>query len=61
MVVFMPPVSEHEIQRFCDARPDVEIRWPYNGQWLWVENLTGLPIGRAIADELLTASGAGTP
>ncbi len=24
-----------------------------NGQWLWVENLTGLPIGKAIADELL--------
>jgi glutathione synthase/RimK-type ligase-like ATP-grasp enzyme len=27
-----------------------------NGQWLWVENLTGLPIGKAIADELLAAS-----
>jgi glutathione synthase/RimK-type ligase-like ATP-grasp enzyme len=26
-----------------------------NGQWLWVENLTGLPIGEAIADEFLTA------
>ena len=26
-----------------------------NGQWLWVENLTGLPIGKAIADELLSA------
>jgi glutathione synthase/RimK-type ligase-like ATP-grasp enzyme len=24
-----------------------------NGQWLWVENLTGLPIGEAIADDLL--------
>ena len=24
-----------------------------NGQWLWVQNLTGLPIGKAIADELL--------
>jgi glutathione synthase/RimK-type ligase-like ATP-grasp enzyme len=24
-----------------------------NGQWLWVEKLTGLPIGRAIADELI--------
>lgn len=24
-----------------------------NGQWLWVENLTGLPIGKAIAEELL--------
>lgn len=24
-----------------------------NGQWLWVENLTGLPIGKAIADMLL--------
>jgi glutathione synthase/RimK-type ligase-like ATP-grasp enzyme len=24
-----------------------------NGQWLWVENLTGLPIGKAIAKELL--------
>lgn len=23
-----------------------------NGQWLWVENMTGLPISRAIADEL---------
>lgn len=27
-----------------------------NGQWLWVENLTGLPIGKAIADELLNES-----
>jgi hypothetical protein len=26
-----------------------------NGQWLWVEELTGLPIGAAIADELLRA------
>jgi len=25
-----------------------------NGQWLWVENLTGLPIGKAIAEELTT-------
>jgi len=25
-----------------------------NGQWLWVENLTGLEIGRAIADELVS-------
>lgn len=24
-----------------------------NGQWLWVENLTGLPIGKAIAEALL--------
>ena len=24
-----------------------------NGQWQWVENLTGLPIGKAIAEELL--------
>jgi glutathione synthase/RimK-type ligase-like ATP-grasp enzyme len=24
-----------------------------NGQWLWVENLTGLPIGKAVADDLL--------
>lgn len=23
-----------------------------NGQWLWVENMTGLPISKAIADEL---------
>lgn len=28
-----------------------------NGQWLWVQNLTRLPIGKAIADELLAASG----
>ncbi len=28
-----------------------------NGQWLWVQNLTGLPIGRAIADELLASCG----
>jgi glutathione synthase/RimK-type ligase-like ATP-grasp enzyme len=27
-----------------------------NGQWLWVENLTGLPIGKAIAEELMSAS-----
>jgi glutathione synthase/RimK-type ligase-like ATP-grasp enzyme len=26
-----------------------------NGQWLWVENLTGLPIGQAIAQELISA------
>jgi len=26
-----------------------------NGQWLWVQNLTGLPIGRAIANEFLSA------
>jgi hypothetical protein len=26
-----------------------------NGQWLWVENLTGMPIGKAIADEFLKA------
>jgi hypothetical protein len=25
-----------------------------NGQWLWVENLTGLPIGRAIARQLIS-------
>ena len=25
-----------------------------NGQWLWVENLTGLPIGKAIAEELMS-------
>lgn len=24
-----------------------------NGQWLWVQNLTGLPIGKAIGEELL--------
>lgn len=24
-----------------------------NGQWLWIENLTGQPIGKAIADQLL--------
>lgn len=29
---------------FLEANP--------NGQWLWVEHLTGLPIGRAIAEEL---------
>jgi len=28
-----------------------------NGQWLWVENLTGLPIGKAIAEKLLATSG----
>jgi glutathione synthase/RimK-type ligase-like ATP-grasp enzyme len=27
-----------------------------NGQWLWVQNLTGLRIGEAIADELLNES-----
>jgi glutathione synthase/RimK-type ligase-like ATP-grasp enzyme len=27
-----------------------------NGQWLWVQNLTGLPIGKAIAEELLVES-----
>jgi glutathione synthase/RimK-type ligase-like ATP-grasp enzyme len=27
-----------------------------NGQWLWVQNLTGLPIGKAIADELLATT-----
>lgn len=26
-----------------------------NGQWLWVENMTGLPIGQAIAQELMSA------
>lgn len=26
-----------------------------NGQWLWVENMTGLPIGRAIARQLISA------
>jgi glutathione synthase/RimK-type ligase-like ATP-grasp enzyme len=26
-----------------------------NGQWLWVEKMTGLPISRAIAEELLSA------
>lgn len=26
-----------------------------NGQWLWIEQLTGAPIGRAIADLLLSA------
>jgi glutathione synthase/RimK-type ligase-like ATP-grasp enzyme len=26
-----------------------------NGQWLWVEHLTGLPIGKAIADELMAS------
>jgi glutathione synthase/RimK-type ligase-like ATP-grasp enzyme len=31
---------------FLEANP--------NGQWLWVEHLTGLPIGRAVADELLS-------
>ncbi len=29
-----------------------------NGQWLWVENLAGLPIGRAIAEELLVEAGS---
>jgi hypothetical protein len=28
-----------------------------NGQWQWVENLTGLPIGKAIADELADGHG----
>jgi hypothetical protein len=27
-----------------------------NGQWLWVEDLTGLPIGKAIAHELILAA-----
>jgi glutathione synthase/RimK-type ligase-like ATP-grasp enzyme len=31
-----------------------------NGQWQWVENMTGLPIGRAIAQELLSAHDHGT-
>lgn len=35
---------------FLEANP--------NGQWLWVEHLTGLPIGRAIAEELLRYCGA---
>jgi glutathione synthase/RimK-type ligase-like ATP-grasp enzyme len=26
-----------------------------NGQWLWVENMTGLPIGHAIAEQLISA------
>lgn len=25
-----------------------------NGQWLWVENLTGLPIGKAVAEQLMS-------
>jgi hypothetical protein len=25
-----------------------------NGQWLWVENMTGLPIGQAIAHQLIS-------
>ncbi len=29
-----------------------------NGQWLWVQNLTGMDIGKAIADELLSESAA---
>jgi len=29
-----------------------------NGQWAWVENLTGLPIGKAIADELAASEGS---
>jgi len=27
-----------------------------NGQWLWIENLTGQPIGKAIAEELMTTN-----
>lgn len=34
-----------------DGRP-VFLECNPNGQWLWVENMTGLPIARAIADEL---------
>jgi hypothetical protein len=30
-----------------------------NGQWLWVEEMAGLPIGAAIAAELMTTIGAG--
>ena len=26
-----------------------------NGQWLWVQNLTGMPIGKAIAEEFMPA------
>lgn len=29
-----------------------------NGQWLWVENMTGLPIAAAIAEQLILARGS---
>lgn len=29
-----------------------------NGQWLWVENMTAMPIAEAIAQELITANGS---
>jgi glutathione synthase/RimK-type ligase-like ATP-grasp enzyme len=37
------------------AHEPVFVECNVNGQWQWVENLTGLQIGRAIAQELLTA------
>jgi len=30
-----------------------------NGQWLWIEELTGAQIGKAIAELLLSACSAG--
>lgn len=32
-----------------------------NGQWLWIEHLTGLPIGDAICDQLIADDGRALP
>jgi len=39
-------IAEDGSPIFCECNP--------NGQWLWIENLTGLPIAEAIANELLS-------
>lgn len=44
-------VSETGQFIFCEANP--------NAQWLWVDNLTGLPIGQAVAEQLTVGAGNG--